>query len=60
MIDEILNNISAKQINADMKKMLKERYVYQWDFLVDNHFNIFEIDYQWFYKNTISPNYVYL
>jgi len=59
LIDKILNIYTSNQINTVFKTVLKNRYKKQWEFIQVNHNNILEIDYQWFFKNTINPNLIY-
>lgn len=49
----------AETINHIFKKLLKKRFEKQWNFLKENHDSIYEIDYQWFYKNQIEPTRIY-
>lgn len=58
-ISKIINNYSNSYINSMFKSTLKERYITQWTFLKENLNNIYEIDYQWFFKNNINPNIIY-
>ncbi|OCB92753.1 hypothetical protein SRCM101294_03916 [Bacillus amyloliquefaciens] len=60
MIDSIINNKTNKDINKIFKQSLKIKYRYKWEFLVKNSSDILEIDYQWFFRNTLSPEIVYL
>lgn len=46
-------------INHTFKLILKKRFETQWTFLKQNYENIYEIDYQWFYKNQIEPSRIY-
>lgn len=55
----ILQEYSSSQINEIFKQVIKARYQNQWDFLKKNRSQIFEIDYQWFFKNTINPDLIY-
>lgn len=55
----ILFKYSSKQINEIFKQVIKARYEAQWTFLKSNKLEIFEIDYQWFFKNTINPKLIY-
>lgn len=55
----ILQKYSSAEINKIFKLVIKARYKNQWDFLKNNRSQIFEIDYQWFFKNTINPNLIY-
>ncbi len=55
----ITQKYSTKEINKIFKQVIKSRYQKQWDFLRNNSSQIFEIDYQWFFKNSINPNCIY-
>jgi len=55
----ILHGYSSCQINEIFKQVIKARYQNQWDFLKNNRSQIYEIDYQWFFKNTINPDLIY-
>lgn len=59
IVSYLFQHYSADAINQIFKKMLKQRFEKQWLFLKENHDDIFEIDYQWFYKNQISPSIIY-
>lgn len=59
LIDVILNNYKSEQINLFFKSLLKNRYHDNWNFIRNNHNDILEIDYQWFFKNCISPDIIY-
>ena len=59
IIDYLVTNKSTEEINDLFKQVLKLRYKKQWNFLKDNHNNILEIDYQWFYRNTVNPALIY-
>lgn len=48
-----------ESINRVFKQILKKRFEKQWMFLKQNYKNIYEIDYQWFYKNQIEPSRIY-
>ncbi|NCD06049.1 MAG: hypothetical protein EOL97_08010 [Spirochaetia bacterium] len=58
-INKILRTKSKDQINDIFKKNIKLRYSNQWSFLQQNYKNILEVDYQWFFKNTINPSIIY-
>ena len=49
----------AETINHIFKKIIKKSFEKQWNFLKKNHDSIYEIDYQWFYKNQIEPSRIY-
>lgn len=59
IISLILTKYSAKHINLIFKKTMKCRYQEQWDFLKKHRTRIYEIDYQWFFKNTVNPDLIY-
>lgn len=59
VIDYIINKYNSETINNIFKLILKERYKKRWDFLKYYHENIYEIDYQWFFKNQINPDKIY-
>lgn len=58
-INYLLNSKSNDQINKIFKTSIKMRYFDNWLFLKQNYKNILEVDYQWFFKNTINPNLIY-
>lgn len=60
MIEFIIGNKTNKEINKIFKLCLKYKFYNNWNFLVHNKSNILEIDYQWFFKNLLSPEIVYL
>lgn len=59
LITNILSNFKSDVINKQFKDILKSRYKDQWNFLCKNHDEIYEIDYQWFFKNTLTPLLIY-
>ncbi|ALX48519.1 sce7726 family protein [Lentibacillus amyloliquefaciens] len=59
MINLIIKNKTEKVINKTFKLCLRNKFYHKWNFLVENSPNILEIDYQWFFKNTLSPEIVY-
>lgn len=60
MIKFIINNNTDKEINKSFKHCLKNKFKDNWYFIVNNRSDILEIDYQWFFKNLLSPKIVYL
>lgn len=58
-IDFILRNYTDEEINKMFKLNFKKKYSKNWQFLKNNYSEIFEIDYQWFFKNNISPELLY-
>lgn len=59
LIMSVLKKYSSVEINKLFKRIVKNRYQNQWEFLKNNKSQIFEIDYQWFFKNTINPALIY-
>jgi len=59
VIEHIMQKYDAKSINMIFKQILKERYQKHWYFLRCNYQKIYEIDYQWFFKNQINPEKIY-
>lgn len=59
MIETIINFNTDNHINKVFKSILKNKYKDRWNFLLENKSDILEIDYQWFYKNQMSPEIVY-
>lgn len=59
MVDKIIQTCSPDMINQTFKTIMKHRFEKQWSFLKQNHNDILEIDYQWFYKNQIEPSRIY-
>lgn len=55
----INDNSNSKVINQCLKDVLKNRYREKWSFLSSNSERIYEIDYQWFYKNRLNPEIIY-
>ncbi|HGF7896831.1 sce7726 family protein [Enterococcus faecium] len=60
MIQWVKNNFSSDKVNEIFKKSLKDKYQNNWKFLLNHQHSILEIDYQWFFKNQIPPQIVYL
>lgn len=58
-INEILNKYTVSKINKVFKQNFKNKYKKNWEFLSSNHEEILEIDYQWFFKNNITPSVIY-
>lgn len=57
--EAILKSCDAKSINRKFKHYLKQKYANQWMFLKDHIDTILEVDYQWFFKNTMDPAIIY-
>ncbi|MCC4044733.1 sce7726 family protein [Enterococcus gallinarum] len=60
IISEIQSNYTKRTINSRFKKILKLRFDKRWNFIIENHDKILDIDYQWFFKNNISPSNIYV
>jgi len=56
---KIIKECTGKEINNELKSMLKKRYEINWSFLKNNLNNIFAIDYQYFFYHNIEPNIIY-
>jgi hypothetical protein len=56
---KLTDNCNPQKINAIFKKALKKRYNDQWIFLNNHKSDIYDIDYQWFFKNQIKPSIIY-
>lgn len=59
LVDYILKNKTRNQINLIFKNCLKSKYKNQWTFLESKQNSIYEIDYQWFFKNNLDPKIIY-
>ncbi|MBN2796525.1 MAG: sce7726 family protein [Clostridia bacterium] len=59
MIRHIISKNNTCLINSLFKSTLKNRYHHKWLFLKSNYTKIQEIDYQWFYRNTVNPELIY-
>lgn len=59
IIDQCLKNFSAEHINKVFKQYLKIRYASNWRHLRTYCDRIYEVDYEWFYRNKITPEIVY-
>lgn len=59
IVCNVMNTYAKTTINKRFKEALKMRYRKRWEFLLSNKNFIYEIDYQWFYKNSISPELIY-
>ena len=59
MISELLFKYSPKEVNRFFKDYYKSEYMEKWGFIVENHDRLFPLDFQWFFKNPISPTLVY-
>lgn len=60
MINRIIDNVTNEEINKNFKRCLKNKFQFKWEYLVEHSSDILEIDYQWFFKNNITPEIVYL
>lgn len=59
LIEYITLKYEPNKINDIFKKILKTKYSSQWNFLQVKHSDIYEIDYQWFFKNNLDPSIIY-
>ncbi|MCA5013733.1 MULTISPECIES: sce7726 family protein [unclassified Enterococcus] len=60
MVFWVKDKFQPSMINTIFKNHLKEKYQDNWQFLLNNKSSILEIDYQWFFKNQIPPQIVYI
>ncbi|MDC9722247.1 MAG: sce7726 family protein [Urechidicola sp.] len=58
-ISNILDCLTAKDINSRFKKALKNRYRNRWEFLKMNKSEILPIDVQFFFNTNIEPSHIY-
>lgn len=58
-IPEINSGFDGELINKKFKECLKHRYSGRWNYIKENHENIFPIDYQFFFNKNISPRIIY-
>ncbi|MDD3140108.1 MAG: sce7726 family protein [Lachnospiraceae bacterium] len=58
-ISDISHCYSTEEVNEIFKSVLKNRYRGSWCFLKQHYNDIYEIDYQWFFKNQIDPIKIY-
>lgn len=54
-----LLNYDGHTINNMFKGYLKARYGKRWGYFKSVHSEIFEIDYEWFYRNNLNPSLIY-
>lgn len=59
LVDRCLLEFDHRAINLFFKRYLKQRYGCYWDRFRELQPDIFEIDYQWFYRYGLSPQTVY-
>lgn len=59
IVETCLEHYTAHYINSAFKSHLKRRYRSNWHHLQQNSSEMFEIDYQWFYRSELNPEIVY-
>lgn len=59
LVQECLERCSTNEINLRFKRYLKQRYGCYWDRFRQLQPEIYEIDYQWFYRYGLSPQIIY-
>lgn len=59
LIRKCLESHSGNDINLRFKRYLKQRYGCYWDRFRELQPDIYEIDYQWFYRYGLSPQAIY-
>lgn len=60
LIDELSSRYTAKQINNYYIQAIKAKYFDKWNFLHENLNDIYLLDYQWFFKNPLKTEKVYI
>lgn len=58
-LEQIIKEYGSEKINEIFKICMKQKYKEKWNFLRERHKEIYDIDYQWFFKYTIEPNIIY-
>lgn len=59
LINELISNLKKEKINKLYKNSIKNKYIDRWQFLHKNLSNIYELDYQWFFKNNLDFSLIY-
>ncbi len=59
IIDKLSSIFNKDEINKIYKSSIKNAYFDKWNFLHKNLSNIYELDYQWFFKNNIDYKLIY-
>lgn len=60
MIESILLNHSREEINTIFIKETKNKFKKKWLFVYENRYKIKPLDFQWFYKNNVSVEAIYV
>ena len=58
-ISNILEATNKKDITSFFNDCMKDKYQKKWRFIHKNQKNIYPLDFQWFFKNTVSTKLVY-
>ena len=56
---QCLTAFDSRTINAMFKSYLKRRYGNRWEYFKSVRPQIFEIDYEWFFRNNLNPSIIY-
>lgn len=59
LISNLTSSLSNEEINTIYKKSIKDKYYEQWNYLHKHLDNIYDLDYQWFFKNNIDYKIIY-
>ena len=59
IIDQCLAMYDRDEINRFFKNYLRQRYGKHWEFLREHNADIYEIDYEWFFRNNLEPAIIY-
>ncbi|WP_051317791.1 sce7726 family protein [Atopobium sp. oral taxon 810] len=59
LIQQCVDAYSPKWINTQFKRYLKQRYGAYWSRFRENCSDMYEIDYEWFYRSRLEPSLIY-
>lgn len=59
LVDQCLTAFDSRTINVMFKSYLKRRYGDRWAYFKSVRPQIFEIDYEWFFRNNLDPAFIY-
>lgn len=60
LVNHLYSNLSSEEVNNLFKRQTKLKYSDSWKFLLKHHKHIYPLDYQWFFKNNIDYEIIYL
>lgn len=59
LVAQCLATLDPREINTMFKSYLKRRYSSRWEYFKSVRPQIFEIDYEWFFRNNLNPSIIY-